>query len=124
MLEVACNDGSQLNQFSKYGWKTVGVDPAKNLAELARKQGHIVYTGFWGVDQFPLLPSPDNLDIIIAQNVFAHVEDPVQFLRACVAIMSVKTKLYIQTSQCEMYETGQFDAVYHEHISFFTAHSF
>ncbi len=46
VLEIACNDGSQLNQFSKHGWKTIGVDPAKNLAELARKQGHIIYTGF------------------------------------------------------------------------------
>ena len=38
--------------------------------------------------------------------------------------MSMQTLLYIQTSQCEMYESGQFDTVYHEHISFFTAHSF
>ncbi|CAF1324836.1 unnamed protein product [Rotaria sordida] len=124
VLEIACNDGSQLNQFSKRGWKTVGVDPANNLVELARKQGHIVYTGFWGVDNFSHLPSSDSLDIIIAQNVLAHVDNPVQFLRACVSIMNVRTKLYIQTSQCEMYETGQFDTVYHEHISFFTAHSF
>jgi nucleoside-diphosphate-sugar epimerase/2-polyprenyl-3-methyl-5-hydroxy-6-metoxy-1,4-benzoquinol methylase len=124
VLELACNDGSQLNQFSKHGWKTIGVDPAGNLAEIARKQGHIVYTGFWGVDKFAHLPSPDTLDVIIAQNVVAHVENPVQFLNSCAAAMSVTTKLYIQTSQCEMYETGQFDTIYHEHISFFTAHSF
>ena len=83
-----------------------------------------VYIGFWGVDTFPLLPSPDSLDVIIAQNVLAHVDNPVQFLRACAAVMGTQTKLYIQTSQCEMYETGQFDTVYHEHVSFFTAHSF
>ena len=124
VLELACNDGSQLNQFSKRGWKTVGIDAAKNLVEIARAHGHIVYTGFWGVDRFPLLPSPESVDVIIAQNVFAHVDNPVQFLNSCAAIMSVKTKLYIQTSQCEMYETGQFDTVYHEHLSFFTAHSF
>ena len=124
VLEIACNDGTQLNQFAKRGWKTFGVDPASNLAEIARKQGHTVFTGFWGVDAFLQLPVPDSLDAIIAQNVLAHVEKPVDFLRACAARMSQRTKLYIQTSQCEMYDTGQFDTVYHEHVSFFTAHSF
>jgi hypothetical protein len=124
VLEIASNDGSQLTQFAKRGWKTVGVDPAKNLADLARAKGHTVYVGFWGVDKFPYLPSPESLDAIVAQNVLAHVGNPVQFLRACAAVMGTRTKLYIQTSQCEMYETGQFDTVYHEHVSFFTAHSF
>ncbi|CAF1212132.1 unnamed protein product [Adineta ricciae] len=124
VLEIASNDGSQLTQFALRGWNTVGVDPAKNLAELARAKGHTVYVGFWGTDTFSSLPSPDSLDAIVAQNVLAHVSNPVQFLRACASAMGSKTKLYIQTSQCEMYETGQFDTVYHEHVSFFTAHSF
>ena len=124
VLEIACNDGSQLSEFRKRGWKTVGIDPAKNLVNIARAAGHTVYTGFWSVDQFPSLCSLKSIDVIVAQNVLAHVENPLQFLRACATIMSVRTKLYIQTSQCEMYENGQFDTVYHEHISFFTAHSF
>ena len=124
VLEIASNDGSQLSSFSKRGWTTVGVDPARNLAELARAKGHTVFVGFWGTDSFPDLPSPQSLDVIVAQNVIAHVVDPVQFLLACASVMGTTTRLYIQTSQCEMYETGQFDTVYHEHISFFTAHSF
>ena len=122
--EIACNDGSQLNEFSTRGWKTYGVDPAKNLVEIARAQNHTIFAGFWGVNTFPDLPSSSALDAIVAQNVLAHVEDPVHFLRTCAAIMNERTKLYIQTSQCEMYQTGQFDTVYHEHVSFFTAHSF
>ena len=124
VLEIACNDGTQLNPFAKRGWRTFGVDPVNNLAKIARTQGHTVYTGFWGVDTFPQLPLPESLDAIIAQNVLDHVEKPVDFLRACTARMSLRTKLYIQTSQCNMYETGQFDTVYHGHVSFFTAHSF
>ena len=124
VLEIACNDGSQLSEFRKRGWKTVGIDPAKNLVNIARAAGHTVHIGFWGIDHFPSLSSLKSLDVIIAQNVLAHVENPLQFLRACATIMSEWTKLYIQTSQCEMYETGQFDTIYHEHISFFTAHSF
>ncbi|CAF4185206.1 unnamed protein product, partial [Adineta steineri] len=124
VLEVASNDGTQLTEFARRGWKTVGVDPAKNLADLARAKGHIIYVGFWGTDNFPEIPTGESLDAVVAQNVLAHVENPVQFLRACAAVMGTRTRLYIQTSQCEMYETGQFDTVYHEHISFFTAHSF
>ncbi|CAF3224030.1 unnamed protein product [Rotaria socialis] len=124
VLEIASNDGSQLTEFLKRGWITIGVDPAENLAELARAKGHTVYIGFWGTDRFSFLPPPESLNAIVAQNVLAHVSNPVQFLRACAAVMGSRTRLYIQTSQCEMYETGQFDTVYHEHISFFTAHSF
>ena len=124
VLEIACNDGTQLDEFLKRGWKTVGVDVAKNLADIARRHGHIVHTGFWGIDEFPSLSPLGSLDVIIAKNVLAYVDNPIRFVRACAAMMSITTKLYIQTSQCDMYETGQFDTVYHEHVSFFTAHSF
>ena len=79
VLEIACNDGSQLNEFLKRGWKTVGVDPAKNIIDIARQSGHTVYNGFWGVDHFSNLPSLESLNVIIAQNVLAHVDSPIQF---------------------------------------------
>ncbi len=123
ILEIACNDGSQLNQFTALGWDTYGVDPAANIVELAVKKGHKVKVGFWGVDDFSTF-LPSRLDAIVAQNVFAHVPDPVKFLKDCRNYMAPTTKLYIQTSQCDMFETGQFDTTYHEHIHFFTAHSF
>ena len=126
VIEIACNDGSQLDYFRDKGWRTYGVDPARNLIPYARSKGHDVFEGFWGSEAFnmSLLPAPDEVDVIVAQNVLAHVESPVEFLRACARAMSSKTKLYIQTSQCEMIIEGQFDTAYHEHISFFSAHSF
>ena len=123
ILEIACNDGSQLNQFAALGWDTYGVDPAANIVDLAIKDGHKVKVGFWGVGDFSTF-LPTHLDAIVAQNVFAHVPDPVKFLKDSRKYMSLETKLYIQTSQCDMFETGQFDTTYHEHIHFFTAHSF
>ncbi|CAJ1379854.1 unnamed protein product [Effrenium voratum] len=122
VLEIACNDGSQLDSFKALGWKTYGVDPAKNIAEIAQK-AHTVRVGFWPLD-FPELPKGDALTAITAQNVFAHVPQPVDFLKGCAKVMGPKTKLYIQTSQCNMQQLGQFDTMYHEHISFFTGHSF
>ena len=122
ILEIACNDGSQLDHYLKHGWKTFGVDPAANLAAIAARK-HTVHIGFWPL-HFPELPKGDDLTAITAQNVAAHVPDVVAFLKGCADVMGSKTKLYIQTSQCNMQRLGQFDTVYHEHISFFTGHSF
>ena len=123
ILELACNDGTQLDSFKALGWKTYGVDPAKNIAALAAAKKHTIRVGFWPLS-FPELPTGDALTAITAQNVFAHVPHPVEFLKACAAVMGRKSKLYIQTSQCNMQQLGQFDTMYHEHISFFTGHSF
>jgi 2-polyprenyl-3-methyl-5-hydroxy-6-metoxy-1,4-benzoquinol methylase len=120
VLDIACNDGSQLNPFRASGWDTYCVDPAANLAPIARAAGHNVQVAFWGVDPVVLPP----LDAIIAQNVLAHVLNPMDFVRACADVMGPTTRLYLQTSQCEMYDSGQFDTIYHEHVSFFSAHSF
>ena len=122
VLELACNDGYQLDEFKKLGWKTFGVDPAINLVKRAIDNGHTIHCGFWGKDKVDFL---DNVrpDIIIAQNVLAHVPDPVVFLRACADCMTDSTILYIQTSQCNMYINGEFDTIYHEHLSFFTVSS-
>jgi len=119
VLELACNDGSQLDEFKKRGWKTFGVDPAQNIASIARDKGHDVCVAFWGSEKVDI-PTPS---IIIAQNVLAHVPDPIAFLQACNDIMDYDSTLYIQTSQCNMYEHGEFDTIYHEHLSFFTAAS-
>lgn len=117
VLEIACNDGSQLDEFLKVGWNTYGVDPAQNVVIEGHQKGHQVYCGFWGIEDFPDIPTPD---IIIAQNVVAHVPDPISFMKHCSRVMKDHTNLYIQTSQCNMYYNSEFDTIYHEHLSFFT----
>ena len=123
VLELACNDGFQLDCFKNKGWNTYGVDPAQNLCPIAEIKGHKIFNGFWGVDSFTELNNV-NFDLIIAQNVLAHVPDPVRFLTECKKFMIKNhTLLYIQTSQAEMYQKGEFDTIYHEHQSFFTEDS-
>jgi len=120
ILDIACNDGSQLDAFKKLGWETYGVDPAENIVPIAIEKGHKVKIGFWGTNSFDL----PIFDAIIAQNVFAHVSDPISFLKECFNHMDSNSKLYIQTSQANMYVNSEFDTIYHEHISFFSAKSF
>lgn len=121
VLDIACNDGSQLDKLKQRGWKTYGVDPAANLYQTSSEKGHEVVVGYWGMLENSVLPS--TFDIIIAQNVFAHVPKPRLFLEACKNSMHEKSILYIQTSQAELFMNGEYDTIYHEHISFFTIKS-
>jgi 2-polyprenyl-3-methyl-5-hydroxy-6-metoxy-1,4-benzoquinol methylase len=120
ILDIACNDGSQLNYFKELGWETYGVDPATNLLEISQKNGHTVICDFWNEDvakQFPIM------DVITAQNVFAHTEYVDEFLQTCKLVMNENTILFIQTSQKNMIINSEFDTIYHEHISFFNTKS-
>ena len=119
VLDIACNDGSQLDSFSKLGWSCWGVDPAKNLFE-SSSQRHHVTCDFWNSKTAKQLPK---FDLITAQNVFAHTAEIDQFLQACATVMHDRTILVIQTSQAEMFENNEFDTIYHEHISFFSTSS-
>lgn len=116
VFEIACNDGAQLDEFSKLGLETDGVDPAMNLA---KTHSHNVLVGC-----FPEATHEDRVfDIIVAQNVFAHVEDPFSFLLGCKKIMHSGSVLIIQTSQAKMLQNHQADTIYHEHVSFFNKRS-
>ncbi len=80
VLDIACNDGTQLDKFLPLGWKTHGVDPAKNLHALSSKK-HNVVCDYWSesvAEQFFV-----TFDAIIAQNVFAHTNSVHSFLEAC-----------------------------------------
>ena len=117
VLDIACNDGTQLDYFKKKGFKTFGVDPAENLHKLSSKN-HKVICDYFNADKFER-----QFDVITAQNVFAHNSNPKEFLEHCDELMHDKSVLYIQTSQAEMILNNQFDTIYHEHVSFFNINS-
>lgn len=125
VLEVACNDGSQLTHFKKLGWKTYGVESSKVMRRLARLGGHVIVNGQWGVEKESAgLMLPDTVDAIVAHNVLALVPSPVDFVQACVERMHEGTRLYLLTPRCDMFDNGQFDTAHHKHVSFFSARSF
>lgn len=120
VLDIACNDGTQLDSFKEIGYKTYGIDPAENLYELSSKN-HEVFCDYFNEKHVPLLK--DKVDVINAQNVFAHNDYPLDFLVLCKNIMHDNSVLFIQTSQADMVVENQFDTIYHEHLSFFNANS-
>lgn len=121
VLDIACNDGSQLAAFIARGWRGWGVDPARNLLKYSRATGATVVCDYWTQEAAGALPGP--FDCILAQNVFAHTADPLSFLKAAKLAMHPGSRLFIQTSQADMFSRGEFDTIYHEHLSFFSARS-
>ena len=120
VLDIACNDGTQLDKFKDKGWQTYGVDPAENLYQLS-KDNHNVECDYWS--DSVALKFGVKFDLITAQNVFAHVNDVHGFLQSCSLCLSPSGVLVIQTSQADMILDNQFDTVYHEHLSFFSSSS-
>lgn len=118
VLDIACNDGAQLDYFKKYGWETYGVEPATNLYEIS-KINHSVVCEYFKDKLF----ENKTFDVITAQNVFAHLEGTKDFLDACEHVMSDDSYLFIQTSQAELINSNQYDTIYHEHLSFFNINS-
>ena len=118
VLDIACNDGTQLDYFREAGFDTYGIDPAENLYELSSKN-HSVVCDYFNSDTI----GNKVFDVIVAQNVFAHNSNPKDFLDSCEKIMHDESVLYIQTSQAEMVMNNQFDTIYHEHVSFFNVNS-
>ena len=121
VLDIACNDGTQLDSFKIKGYNTYGIDPAENLFEISSKKHNIIcdYLTEESISKFE-----SKFDIIIAQNVFAHNTYPKEFLTICKKYLNKGGNVFIQTSQSDMVKNNQFDTIYHEHISFFSVKSF
>jgi 2-polyprenyl-3-methyl-5-hydroxy-6-metoxy-1,4-benzoquinol methylase len=121
VLDIGCNDGTQLDYFKALGVKTHGIDPAENLHPRS-SANHSVVCDFFGPDAVPKL-NQVVYDLIVAQNVCAHNPDPKVFLESCRELMADHTVLFVQTSQADMVLHNEFDTIYHEHVNFFNANS-
>jgi SAM-dependent methyltransferase len=120
VLEIAANDGSLIQAMQNEGLECIGVDPAIKIVESARLNGLPLLAGYW-----PQIANELNgkFDAIIAMNVLAHVDQPLNFLSECKKKLNPNGIIVIQPSQARMFENGEFDTIYHEHISFFNSRS-
>lgn len=120
VLEIACNDGAQLDKFKAAKFKTYGIDPAQNLHPIS-SANHTVVCDY--LTQSSIASFDKTFDLIVAQNVLAHTPDPKTFLELCAQYLRNSGYVLVQTSQADMVKNVEFDTVYHEHMSFFSAKS-
>lgn len=120
VLDIGCNDGTQLDCFKVLGYDTWGVDPAENIYPTSSKN-HTIVCDFFSDKVLPKLNT--KFDAITAQNVMAHNPNPLEFLNNCRELMDDNTKLFVQTSQANMVLNDEFDTIYHEHVNYFNINS-
>lgn len=125
VLEVACNDGSMLSRFAAAGCRTLCVDPAVGPTAKAKSAGlDVIVKGFSQIVAEQVLSEYGYADLVIANNVIAHVADLDDFIAGLAAMMSPVGRLVLEFQYAADLITGnQIDLVYHEHRSFFSLSS-
>jgi hypothetical protein len=125
VLEIASNDGYLLRNFIPHKIKTVGVEPAENVAELSRQLGIETISEFFSSKLASQLVKQFGFPkLIIANNVMAHVPDLADFIRGLSILCGPDTKISIENpSLSNILLNMQFDTIYHEHYSYLSASS-
>jgi SAM-dependent methyltransferase len=125
VVEAASNDGSLLKCFQKHGVRVLGVEPATNIAEKASAAGVPTVNEFFGAAKGAELRAKHGpAKAVIGNNVLAHVDDPVDFLRGFKALLDHDGLAICEVPElAEFVERLEYDTVYHEHLSYFSVTS-
>lgn len=125
VIEVASNDGYLLSSFQKLGVPVLGIEPADNVASIARESGVPTLTEFFGAYIAErILATYGHPQLIVANNVFAHIPDMHDFMGGMSILADDKTVITIENpSFAVLLKETLFDTIYHEHYSYLTAHS-
>lgn len=118
VLDIGCNDGSFLNAWGGTGVTTYGVDPAENLYPISSKN-HNVHCGFFTGKEYAGI----GFDIITCMNAFAHNANQLELLINAKKRLRDDGLIFCTTSQADMILNGEFDTIYHEHVSFYNIKS-
>jgi SAM-dependent methyltransferase len=118
VIEVASNDGYLLKHFVAAGVPVLGIEPAENVADVARQAGVPTEARFFGKETAADLVSRGlAADIVIGNNVLAHVPDINDFVGGLSAVLKPDGVVSVEFPHLlRLIENIQFDTVYHEHF--------
>lgn len=126
VVELASNDGYLLQFFQRRGIPVLGIDPARNVAAVAIDEKQIpTVIEFFGISTARrLVAEGRTADVIVANNVLAHVPDLHDFLGGIKILLKSDGVCTIEFPHLvRLIDANQFDTIYHEHFSYFTLHS-
>jgi len=123
VVEVASNDGYLLQHFLPLGIPVLGIEPAANVAAVATERGVPTRVEFFG-DAYAARLVDEGLraDLIAGNNVLAQVPDLNDFVRGLARLLAPGGTITLEFPHLErLFAENQFDTIYHEHFSYFSA---
>ncbi len=122
VVEVASNDGTLLRCFRDLGMRVLGVEPAGNLARQAESAGIRTWNEFFGEDLAArILESFGKAKLVAANNVLAHVDDPIGLLRGAARLLAQGGRVVVEVPDLgELVDGLAYDTIYHEHLCYFS----
>jgi SAM-dependent methyltransferase len=120
VIDVGCNDGTLLQGFQSQGIKTLGVDPAVNLARFEEGSEIERFVGFFNSKNAQQIVAQwGQSAVITATNTFPHIPNLNDFLQAVQAVLKPGGVFVIEAHYLQdMLEHTAFDTIYHEHVSY------
>ena len=125
VIEIASNDGYLLQYFHEKNIPVLGIEPTSNTAEVARKKGIESITEFFGTKLAKELVSKGRkADLLLGNNVLAHVPDIVDFVAGMKMVLKDDGVITMEFPHLmQLVDNSQFDTVYHEHFSYLSFYS-
>ena len=120
VVEIASNDGYLLQHFQAKGIPVLGIEPAHNVAEAAQAKGIPTISKFFGADTAEeIVASGVSADLLVGNNVLAHVPDLNDFVEGLSIVLAPEGVLSVEFPHVlNLLERVQFDTIYHEHFSY------
>lgn len=121
VVEIASNDGYLLRHYRAACVPVLGIEPAENIAQIARAQGIDTISQFFSLDlAMTLARKGKAADVVHANNVLAHVPDLRGVVAGLAAILKPEGVVVIEVPYLrDLLDTLAFDTVYHEHLCYF-----
>ena len=125
VVELASNDGYLLRNFVKLDIPCLGIEPTKRTAQVSRDLGVDVKEVFFSENvALQLVAEGRKADLIIGNNVYAHVPDINDFTKGLKNLLKPGGTITLEFPHLmNLIEQTQFDTIYHEHVSFFNVNS-
>ena len=124
VVELASNDGYLLKNFREADIPCLGIEPTKSTASASKELGIETIEEFFGKDLAKRLSKKKKADLIIGNNVFAHVPDINDFTSGIKELLSCNGTVTLEFPHLiELIQNNQFDTIYHEHYSYLSLYS-
>ncbi|MBL8958112.1 MAG: class I SAM-dependent methyltransferase [Myxococcaceae bacterium] len=122
VIELASNDGYLLQHYRALGVQVLGIEPAQNVAAVARVRGIETVSEFFGEDLAQrLVEHKKRANVVHANNVLAHVPDLGGFVRGIASVLKSDGIACIEVPHAvAMVDRVAFDTIYHEHLCYFS----